>query len=561
MSKLPNSLHTSSNVLRKQNLNEHIYQAMLILEQVVQGHSLQKTIQNLQEKQYLSDYAKAISYAVIRRYYILNDLIDCLAATKINSHVRHLLCVAFVLLIEKKNIHQPFTIVNQTIQAAKMHVKTKYAAGLLNGVLRTYLRYIDQLTCSQPEHLSSNTHLDSNAELNDSDNLALSAKKTTSNSLNQTEADISPINSKSFQQFSAFWLSHANIFANQKMTPKQILNSLPQSWQLEFQRLPYKVNQLEYITTHPPLMLRVNANQTSREAFLQRLDQAGFVAKAYDFQGRIFDQPIADQSTISLTTVLSEKLLSPYAVQLMQLSSDYLKNDQTNQSNLTNAQKSMQVSSVRELPGFDDGDFAVQDAVAQIVPQLLDLKDGLMILDACSAPGGKILSCLEQYKLYVHCLEIDANRAEKITENLHRLKLTDQALDFNLHIQSVEDFVLNTASSIFDRIILDVPCSTSGVLRKHPEMIFARDHLPPQELSKQQLDMLRQVWRLLKEDGVLLYITCSIFAIEGIDVVKQFLKETPDAEYMPSLLHIDIAEQHDGFFYARFKKIKNGVNN
>jgi len=209
---------------------------------------------------------------------------------------------------------------------------------------------------------------------------------------------------------------------------------------------------------------------------------------------------------------------------------------------------------VEKLPFFSDGYLSVQDIAAQLSPQLLNLKDGDKILDACSSPGGKILSCLEQFKLHTTIIDVNSEKIDKVFENLDRLKLNHQCLSLNYHI--------NDASSLhwwnkeqFDYIIADVPCSASGIVRKYPEIALIRQAKDLKNLQKLQKDIIQNLWQTLKKSGVLLYITCSVFEEEGIKQIQYFLDKNKDAKCISNIGQIEVSLNNDGFFYALLQKV------
>jgi 16S rRNA (cytosine967-C5)-methyltransferase len=214
------------------------------------------------------------------------------------------------------------------------------------------------------------------------------------------------------------------------------------------------------------------------------------------------------------------------------------------------------------LPDFNKGDVSVQDAAAQLAAPLLDPQPGDRVLDACAAPGGKTSHLLEYQENISEliALDIDTNRLEKINENLNRLKqhakcITGDAAD----IKSWWD------GQYFDRILLDAPCSATGVIRRHPDIKILRhkdDILPLLRLQQAILDAL---WHTLVSGGFLLYATCSILKEENTKQIESFLSRHPDAIHhaidaqwgveMPAGRQILPGENNmDGFFYARIQK-------
>ena len=222
---------------------------------------------------------------------------------------------------------------------------------------------------------------------------------------------------------------------------------------------------------------------------------------------------------------------------------------------------------VDELPGFSDGMVSVQDAGAQYAAHLLDVHDGMHVLDACAAPGGKSAHLLELAQLDLLALDKDEQRLERVRENIKRL---------HLHARLQHGDAAQPGGwwdgRPFQRILADVPCSASGVVRRHPDIKWLRRPSDIEGFAQQQLHILLVLWRLLARDGKLLYVTCSIFARENQQVISEFLQQHDDARQLPlSAPDKNIAPnltatpelnegqllpngQHDGFFYALLHK-------
>jgi len=189
---------------------------------------------------------------------------------------------------------------------------------------------------------------------------------------------------------------------------------------------------------------------------------------------------------------------------------------------------------VAKLPGFEQGLVSVQDAAAQLVVELLDLensKTSLKVLDGCAAPGGKTAHILQRkFEVSLTSVELSARRLEKIEQTLKRLKL----LENNKVIVKCADF-LNTEDwwdgVLFDRILIDVPCSASGVIRRNPDIKIHRKKQDIQPLVELQSQILSSAWKLLKPGGKLVYATCSIFKQENEDQINGFLNQTNATPY------------------------------
>jgi len=225
----------------------------------------------------------------------------------------------------------------------------------------------------------------------------------------------------------------------------------------------------------PPLMLRVNRQRSERDALIGQLQAAGYPAESHPW--------------------LSDAVMLPHS------------------------------SDVTRMPGFEDGHFAVQDGAAQVAADLADLRDGLRVLDACAAPGGKACHMLERAEIDLTALEMDAGRAERIRQNLMRLRLNAK-------------IVVGDAGAPkgwwqgkpFDRILIDAPCSATGVLRRRPDVRLHRRESDVAAMHAQQRRILSALWPLLAPDGRLVYITCSVLRAENEAIVAELLASQPDAQ-------------------------------
>lgn len=221
---------------------------------------------------------------------------------------------------------------------------------------------------------------------------------------------------------------------------------------------------------------------------------------------------------------------------------------------------------VNEIPGFSEGVLSVQDAGAQLAAQFLNPKDGETILDACAAPGGKTCHLLELSEARVTALEINEDRTALIKENLSRLGLIA-----DVSTADATDAAYWTKDTRFDAILLDAPCTASGILRRHPDIAFLRCPEDIESLAKQQKRLLETLWPLVKFGGRLLYVVCSVFREEGKSQIAEFLKRHKDAHEAPlgsglassiTLLPADSMQERadglpritDGFFYALLVK-------
>ena len=209
--------------------------------------------------------------------------------------------------------------------------------------------------------------------------------------------------------------------------------------------------------------------------------------------------------------------------------------------------------SVDELPGFRDGDVSVQDAGAQLAAPLLDVRGGMRVLDACAAPGGKTAHLAELADLDLLAIDRDAGRVPRIADNLRRLHLTA-----TVRAADAGDPDSWWDRRPFERILLDAPCSASGVVRRHPDIKWLRRERDLAGFAREQSRLLDALWRVLAPDGKLLYATCSVFAEENEAVVEAFLARRPGARRLPLPAagggRLPPDGEHDGFFYAAFAK-------
>ncbi|MDR3393891.1 MAG: 16S rRNA (cytosine(967)-C(5))-methyltransferase RsmB [Parasulfuritortus sp.] len=260
---------------------------------------------------------------------------------------------------------------------------------------------------------------------------------------------------------------------------------------------------LTAMNVHPPMTLRVNLRRTTTPAYLDLLKQAGLACRQSGETALILEHPVR----------------------------------------------------VSELPGFAEGLVSVQDLGAQYAAELLDCTDGMRVLDACAAPGGKTAHLLERHPLDLLALDQDAGRLLRVTDTLRRLGLTARVLAADVgRPEAWWD------GKPFDRILLDAPCTASGVARRHPDGKWLKRCEDVTALADQQVRLLDAVWPLLGQGGKLLYATCSVFSEENADQVDAFLARHPDARREPISLPDGQAGQllpngdHDGFFYASIVK-------
>lgn len=204
---------------------------------------------------------------------------------------------------------------------------------------------------------------------------------------------------------------------------------------------------------------------------------------------------------------------------------------------------------VQFLPGFNEGWFSVQDLGAQLAAQILGPLDGEKILDACSAPGGKASHLLEIANIDLDILEISDVRMVRVKENLLRLDL--QA---NCIVGNAAEASAWWQNTLYDAILADVPCSATGIMRRHPDILYLRRHEDIAQLQTLQRKIISELWQLLKPGGRMLFVSCSILPQEGGSQFKWFAENLQDALRLDCLEQLLPNEWHDGFFYGLLKK-------
>lgn len=215
---------------------------------------------------------------------------------------------------------------------------------------------------------------------------------------------------------------------------------------------------------------------------------------------------------------------------------------------------------VEKIPGFAEGLVSVQDYGAQFAAHLLDLKDGMKVLDACAAPGGKTGHILEMAKVKLTAIDNDSVRLQRVASNLQRLGLQAALVGGDAASTEWHD------GELFDRILADVPCSASGIVRRHVDIKWLRREEDLISFAAQQAGMLPNLWQRLAKGGKLLYVTCSVFNEENQQQVDKFLAAHSDAEQIPLPVNVFPdnvtrvngqlvpCHAHDGFFYALLQK-------
>jgi 16S rRNA (cytosine967-C5)-methyltransferase len=283
--------------------------------------------------------------------------------------------------------------------------------------------------------------------------------------------------------------------------PRWWIEHLQQSYPQDWEALLVAAN------THPPLTLRVNARATTREAVLQAFAEQGIEAIEFGAAGLVLKVP----------------------------------------------------RPITSLPGYAQGWWSVQDAGAQLAAPMMDVSDGMQVLDACAAPGGKTAHLLELAKVDLTALDIDATRLERVHQNLKRLGLMRRG------IRLVADSAIKTHvwwdGKPFDAVLADLPCTASGIVSRHPDIRWLRRAQDVQQTAKLAREILDSLWSVVAPGGKLLLVTCSIFPEEGEMQAQAFGARHAQAERLSApgqlLPHLPDAAHpagYDGFFYALFTR-------
>ena len=396
--------------------------------------------------------AQDLSYGTLRFYGEIDAyLVQLLEKPLTDDRINALLLVAIYQLLHDKA--DSFTVVNQAVHAVsqlKRPAPKSWAKGLVNAILRNFLRQKDQLS----------------DKLKSSDVAAYS--------------------------YPQWWVN-------------KLKAQYPRHWQV----------MLETGNQHPPMTLRVNTQKISMQDYCQLLTRQDIEAKHIGAQALILTNPLP----------------------------------------------------VEKIPGFTDGIVSVQDLGAQLAAYLLDAKAGLSVLDACCAPGGKTGHILELADVALTALDSDETRLQRVQSNLSRMKLQANLL---VGDASMTDWWndAKTTPQLFDRILADVPCSASGIVRRHVDIKWLRREADIASFTRQQAKILANLWQMLAKGGKLLYVTCSVFNEENQGQVDNFLQNNADATQLPFELPENYASAeitqfngqliptnaHDGFFYALLQK-------
>ena len=401
---------------------------------------------------------QALLFQVLRSLGQAEALRTQLAPRKPSPPADALLCTALALMCDADNApYEPFTLVNQAVDAAKGNSATRTQAAFINACLRRFLR--------EREPLLQATHNDPQARWNH-----------------------------------PRWWVH------------RVQQDHPTQWQ----------QILQANNTQAPMVLRINRQKTTPALYQQALAAINCESHAIGDSGLVLHRALP----------------------------------------------------VSDLPGFFDGLASVQDAAAQMAaPLLLDglaFERPMRVLDACAAPGGKTAHLLEwagpDAALQVTALDVDPERCERIRGTLERLGLHAQVLAADAG-RPQDWWQTHCGGQPFDAILLDAPCTASGIVRRHPDVRWLRRESDIAQLAAIQSHFLATLWPLLRPGGRLLYCTCSVFRAEGDGQVQAFLAHHKDAKLLPSPGHLlpgmgtkgkavpdNQPGEHDGFFYALLQK-------
>lgn len=429
--------------LKPDSLAFSLHGAALAVTMVLEGTALPQALARVFTQTEALPQARGaiqdIAYRSMRRIGRTEALIAALTTKAPDPVILHALLVCALALVSDPDDgtappYNAFTVVDQAVTAAAASPDMAHAKGMINAVLRRFLR--------EREALLQKVLQDPVALLN----------------------------------YPAWWIA----------ATKQ---AYPRDWNAI----------LAAGNAAPPLTLRVNLRKTTVAAYLQLLQAAGLGARRIGPVAVRLDQPLP----------------------------------------------------VLQIPGFADGLVSVQDAAAQLAAPLLDLHDGQRVLDACAAPGGKSGHILESADVDLLALDSDAKRLPRIAENLERLQLQARLKTGDAGKAGWWD------GRPFDRILADVPCTASGIVRRHPDIRWLRRKADATQLATVSALILDNLWKMLRPDGKLLYVTCSVWPQESEAQAAAFaarhgaLRLAAPGQLLPTA---DVEEDHDGLFYALFQK-------
>ncbi|WP_197034982.1 16S rRNA (cytosine(967)-C(5))-methyltransferase RsmB [Herbaspirillum sp. RV1423] len=378
-----------------------------------------------------------LSYLSMRKLGLADGLLALLADKPPQPAVLHglLTCALSLLLDEDDPAYDAFTVVNQAVEAAAADADMRHAKGVVNAILRRFLR--ERAT------------------------LLPQVEKTPPGAWN----------------YPTWWID-------------RLKAAYPAQWQAI----------LQAGNAPPPLTLRVNRRKSTVPDYLH--------------------------------------LLAAHGIGARQIGPDAVRLDQP--------------APVAQIPGFADGLVSVQDAAAQLAAPLLDVRDGMHVLDACAAPGGKTGHLLECADLDLVALDHDPRRLRRIDDNLQRLQLSAQLKAGDA--RNGKDW---WDGKPFDRILADVPCTASGIVRRHPDIRWLRRKTDTVQLATLSAQILDNLWQMLKPGGKLLLVTCSLWPQESEDQAAAFAQRnhavrlSAPGQLLPTA---SVESDHDGLFYALFQK-------
>jgi 16S rRNA (cytosine967-C5)-methyltransferase len=420
-------------------LSSSLRHAAHVLAKVGAGRALPAALNDVFEQHSLSSVSRGavqdIAYRSMRRWGTAQALLAALTPKPPKPATLHaLICCALAMLSDDTPAYAAHTLVDQAVQACAENAEISRAKGMVNAVLRRFLRERDALL---------------EALLRD---------------------DVARFN------YPRWWIDQTR-----------------RAWPQQAEAVLAAGNR------EPPLTLRVNSRKTSVAAYLNELTQAG----------------------------ISAEHVGDVAVRL---------------------QRPLPVA---QIPGFADGLVSVQDAAAQLAAPLLKVTDGMRVLDACAAPGGKTGHVLELANCEMLALDQDAQRLKRVADNLQRLSLQAALVVGDARARDW----WNGAS--FDRILADLPCTASGIVRRHPDIRWLRRPQDSEQLAKRSAEILDNLWGMLNPGGLLLIVTCSIWPEES-ELQAAAFTSRQQAERLDApgqlLPHAAGDADYDGLFYALLRK-------
>ena len=415
--------------IKQKSLVSSRLQALWWLSSVIKdGRSVNDVLSTkLKKSADLSDipFAKQILFGSLRYFHQIKAILDQLLEKPLKQKDLDVYSILIIGVYQLRHLSVPdHAAISESVELAKK-IKKPWAASLVNGILRNYLRQLEQIEQK------------------------LAKAKT-------------------------FQFSH----------PNWIINQLEADWPEQYQSI------MEQNNLQAPMIIRVNQAKTGLENYIQKLESVGLKGVKH---------PVSPDALV-----------------------------------LDNA------CDVNKLPGFETGLVSVQDAAAQLVVELLDLGEqadlnrqtsSLKVLDGCSAPGGKTTHILQRYpEVSLTSVEMSEKRIQKIEQTLLRLGL-DKQPKFKLLCSDLLDLESWWDGELFDRILIDVPCSASGVIRRNPDIKLHRKKQDLANIVQLQAEILRSAWSILKPGGKLVYATCSIFKDENENQIKKFLSSYDAKSY------------------------------